>query len=881
MKSSRWVTYVGVSGLLAGIAICRAAAWQDEQDRLKVGVQVDGSVVVPTNQILKPAGTQVGFPGRPVDLALLPDRKTLVVKNRNSLLFIDVADARIVQTLALPLSSPPVPGKPAPAPIGNGVVGLVISPDGSRIFTSDVRSAVQVAERQDDGKFAWSKPINLAAPKVGGAAAPAGMALDAEQTRLYVTSTRGNSLHVFDLANGQSMGEPISVGVAPYTVMVASATKAYVSNWGGDPPSDGTPSAKSAGTPTRIDSKTGAASHGSVSVIDLEAGRQTKTIEVGLHPSGLAFSPDRRRLFVANANSDSISVIDTATDSVVETIDTKPNAKLPFGSGSNAVAISAAGDTLYVANGTNNCVAVVALGPKSSSKPRDRGDCKIVGLIPAGWYPGSILLDERAGESGKLYVANVKGHGSLSPPASRKAGLNSHDHLGTVSLIDLPSAEKLATMTAAVGSNNRLALSLNGLESPRPAAKPAVVPARHGEPSPIEHVIYIIKENRTYDQVLGDVEQGNGDPSLVLFGRDVTPNHHAIAGEFVLLDNFYCSGVLSADGHAWSTEAYVTDYLEKAFGGFARSYPYDGDDPLAYATSGFLWDNALRHQRTIRVYGEFTKSKLTPASAKFMDLLDDYRNNTHKVKVEVRGGVHTIDPYLCPTYAGFLGTVPDVYRAREFIRELKQFEEKGSLPHLIVMTLPNDHTQGTRPFAPTPRACVADNDLALGQVVEAVTKSRFWPKTAIFVVEDDPQNGFDHVDGHRTVAFVVSPFARRRAVVSTNYNQTGMVKTIELILGIPPMNQLDLSATPMRDCFQSEADLTPYTAKPITIALDELNPALPLISGKQRFWAEKSLELDLDEVDEADEDTFNRILWHYVKGYDTPYPERARRDDDD
>jgi len=478
-------------------------------------------------------------------------------------------------------------------------------------------------------------------------------------------------------------------------------------------------------------------------------------------------------------------------------------------------------------------------------------------------------------------VANVKGHGSLSPPVSRSAGFNSHDHLGTVSVIDLPHGGQLAAWSELVSRNNRQSLSLNGLAPPRPTVAPSVVPDRHGEPSLIEHVFYIIKENRTYDQVLGDLPQGNGDSKLVLFGRAITPNHHAIAEEFVLLDNFYCSGVLSADGHAWSTEAYVTDYLEKAFGGFVRSYPYDGDDPLAYASSGFIWDNALRHKKTVRVYGEFVKTKLNPTTARYQDVLDDYRNGTHKVQIQVRAGVHTLEPYLCPTFAGFLGTVPDVYRAREFKRELQEFEVNGNLPNLVIMTLPNDHTQGTRPLLPTPRACVADNDRALGEVVEAITHSRYWPKSAIFVVEDDPQNGFDHVDGHRTVAFVISPYTRRRVVDSTNYNQTGMVKTIELILGIPPMNQVDLSATPMRGCFQGEPDLTPYKSRPLQTAIDELNPPLVLISGHQRYWAERSLELDLDEVDEADEDTFNRILWHYVKGYDVPYPRVGRSAEED
>ena len=362
---------------------------------------------------------------------------------------------------------------------------------------------------------------------------------------------------------------------------------------------------------------------------------------------------------------------------------------------------------------------------------------------------------------------------------------------------------------------------------------------------------------------------------LLMFGREVTPNQHALAREFVLLDNYYCAGVLSADGHAWATEAYATDYLERHFGGFIRSYPYDGDDPLAYASSGFLWDNALAHGKTFRDYGEFIKARITPRTATWNDLYTDYRNGTSKVKVEARPAVDTLRGYFCPTFVGFPGSVPDVYRAREFLREFRDFEAKGSLPSLIVMLLPNNHTSGTNPGFPTPRAMVADNDLALGQIVEAVTKSRFWRETAIFVTEDDPQAGLDHVDGHRTIGQVISPYTRRGMVDHSFYSQVGMVKTIELILGLPPMNQMDLAAPAMRGCFQESPDVTSFTARPNEVSLDEMNPKLAELSGARLLWAQKSLTLDLDEVDDADEQTLNEILWHATRGYDIPYPRIA------
>jgi hypothetical protein len=366
-----------------------------------------------------------------------------------------------------------------------------------------------------------------------------------------------------------------------------------------------------------------------------------------------------------------------------------------------------------------------------------------------------------------------------------------------------------------------------------------------------------------------------------MFGEDVTPNHHALARQFTLFDNFYCSGVLSADGHTWTNEAYVSDYLERHFGGFTRSYPYEGSDALAFVPTGFLWDNALLHKKTFRNFGEYVKSSYEPDKATWADVYADYVNKTNKVKITAKPNLKSLEPYTHPVFPCFPLKTPDVYRARLFLDELAEYEKKGEMPNLIYMSLPNDHTEGTRPNSPTPKAMVADNDLALGQIVEAVSKSKFWKETAIFVVEDDPQNGFDHVDAHRTVALVISPYTKRKFVDHTNYNQTGMVKTIELMLGLPPMNQMDLSATAMRNCFADQPDLTPYACVPNKIKLDEMNKPLDKINGKELYWAKKSLEQNLDEIDAAEEDVLNRILWHATRGYDTPYPEAfAGRGDD-
>jgi YVTN family beta-propeller protein len=834
----------------------------DEQERLRVGRQPDGRIVVPTNQVLQPAGRQILFPGRPVDLALIDEGRTLVVKNMRNLVFIDVASGEIRQTLA--------------APIGFSVAGLLARD--KRILVTDVKDHVRSAALMPSGRYAWSEPIELSKPRGGGAVYPAGLAAQSGDA-VWVTSTRGNSVQVIDGAAG-AVKQVVEVGVAPYGVCCPRADRCYVSNWGGDPPRQGETQAPTSGTPASVDGR-GIANRGSVSVLRQEDGqwRQVKSIRVGLHPSGMTASQDGRFVYVANANSDTVSVIRTDSDEVVETIFCRPEGRLPFGSGCNAVALSPGGETLYVANGTNNCIAVVRLGARAR-QTEDREtppESRLLGLIPTAWYPGAVLV---SGDGKKLLVANVKGLGSVSRqrvtdkgPRPETKGRNSHDHLGSVSIIDVPDAAQLAKYTAIVNANNRLAYSLASLEKPRKDAPPRPVPQRHGEPSVIKHVIYVIKENRTYDQVLGDLKEGNGDPNLVMFGADVTPNHHKLARQFTLFDNFYCSGVLSADGHQWVNEAYVTDYLEKAFGGFTRSYPYEGSDPLAFASSGFLWDNALARKKTFRNFGEFVKSEGVKG-ASWAAMYDEYKNGTGKFKFQARLNVKPLEPYTHPGYPGFVMSIPDVYRAKLFIEELQACERKGEFPDLVYLYLPCDHTSGTNPGFPTPRAMVADNDLALGRVVEAVSKSKFWKDTCFFVVEDDPQNGFDHVDAHRTVALVLSPYTRRKFVDSTCYNQTGMVKTIELILGLPPMNQLDLSATAMRNCFQDKPDLTPYTAVANEIALDEMNPPLNKLKGQALHWAKKSLALNLDEADEADEDTFNRILWHATRGYGVPYPEQ-------
>ncbi|MBI5092450.1 MAG: bifunctional YncE family protein/alkaline phosphatase family protein [Candidatus Hydrogenedentes bacterium] len=840
-------------------------ATTDGLDRAKVGRNEDGTYTAATQQTIDSAGEMAQFPGRPTDLALSPDGAVLAVKNFKDIVFMNAATHAVIQTLALPDKR------------GNSPFGIAWKQDGKGLWTSEAQATLLYAERGPDGSFAWGKDSAVALPgpkpKEGtsrGGSAPGGFFVDEAAGLAYVALSRNNAVGVVNLT-AKKIDEEIPVGIAPYTVLRHGA-KAYVTNWGGRRPKEGDLTGPTSGSQAVVNPKTGIASTGSVSVIELASKRVVKEIVVDLHPSGMALAPDGKRLYVANANSDTISVIDTISDERVQTFDVKPKKELPFGSAPNAVAVSADGALLYVANGGNNAVAVL-----------DAAQGAIKGFIPTGWYPGAVLL----GENGKtLCIANVKGVGSLYEKANLAEkkkdiggdvrGHNSHDHMGSVTFVEVPNAAQLERYTLRVGENMRLPLLTKALGMKTAAERVMPVPIRPGDVSPIKHVLYIIKENRTYDQVFGDMPQGNGEPKLCQFGREVTPNHHALAEEFVLLDNFYCNGVLSADGHQWTDEGYVTDYLEKSFGGFPRSYPYEGEDAVAFASSGFIWDKVLEKGLTFRDYGEFVNAKIEPGSATWDDIHNDLLKGERKVNVRAATPLKTLEPYLCPTFIGFPLKVQDVYRVEEFLKEFKEFEAKGNLPNFMIMLLPGDHTAGTRPGMPTPRACVADNDLAVGRIVDAISHSKFWPETAIFTVEDDPQAGLDHVDGHRTVALCVSPYTKRGKVDSTFYNQTGMLRTIELILGLPPLNQIDMASTPMSNAFTNKPDLRPYTVKPNQIPLDEMNPKLTALRGKQRYWAEQSIKQPLDELDKADEDTLNSIIWHSVKGYDTPYPKMAR-----
>jgi YVTN family beta-propeller protein len=598
-------------------------------------------------------------------------------------------------------------------------------------------------------------------------------------------------------------------------------------------------------------------------------------IPVGLHPSALSWDEPRGQLYVANSNSDSISVIDTKTDAVKRTIPIQPFSMKLSGIAPNAVAVTGDGKTLYVACGGINAIAVVRLNGG-----------ELEGLIPTGWYP----TDLRISSDGKyLAVANLMGVGPGGSAEeiqrlARRANLRVdpgptrryvHSDRSSIQVIPVPDAAPLAGYTTAVAENNHLPLPFSNTHVVRNSTPKAAlpVPLRAGDPSLIEHVVFIIKENRTYDQIFGDLSQGNSDSSLLVYGPGVTPNHHRLAEQFVLLDNFYATGGNSADGHQWVTQSAETDYCY--WPGFTgRSYPFDGSDPIAPASSGFIWDAALARKRTVLNFGEYVA---IPGDHLMLSerskMLSEWKDG-----VDASGGFNITAPLvsvnqtIARDFPYWTLAVPDVVRAQIFLRHLQAWEKNGQMPNLVLVQLACDHTAGTVPGVSTPKAMVADNDLALGQIVERLSHSRFWKNMAIFVVEDDAQDGIDHVDGHRTVALAVSPYTRRRSVDSTFYSQTSMLKTIELMLGLPTLSLFDLIANDMRNSFQASADLTPYTAVPPKQSLFDVNPPVGVLKGSARKAAVTSARMNFSVPDTAPSEVLNRILWNDAKGWNWPYP---------
>jgi len=842
--------------------------------------------VVTTRQAISPAGAQSVFEGRVHGVAFGTSSATIYAiisaSSGGAFFELDWATNKVVR-FTRDTARP-------------GMQGVAFDPASGEPLMTGVAASSNSGKREGGVELlamgaAGARVLadHLGTDVVGGVAIAALKNQQGERCAV-VPLTRNDELAVFDLEAARLKGK-VKTGIAPFGAVIdATGSVAYVSNWGGRIPTNVDVTARTGYDPAAdrvvVDGR-GIASTGTVTRVDLLTMQATATIPVGLHPGALYWDHERNRVYVANSNSDSVSVIDTRSNVVARTIAIQPFERRVGGIAPNAVAADAVGKRLYVACGGINAVAVVTI-----AEGADFGTLE--GLIPTGWYPTHLGLSP----DGKyLAVSTLLGVGSGWNSEAVKLlektnGLDLqiapnrryvHAYRGSVQVLPVPEPAQLAGYTTAVAENNHLRLegdvrgkSEAGRSESARATAPAPAPNRAGDPSLVEHVVYIVKENRSYDQVLGDMSKGNSEPSLLVFGPDVTPNQHRLADQFVLLDNFYAAGGNSADGHQWVTQAAETDYCYWP-GYFGRSYPKNGNDPLAYANSGFIWDAALGQKKSVQIFGEYVGDMPGLKLDARAGMLQEYKEGR-----EFSGRFNTVAPIapmnkiLAKDFPAYGLQAPDVVRAKIFLAHLKEWEAKGQMPNLTIIQLPSDHTAGTTPGFSTPKACIADNDLALGQIVEGLSKSSFWKKMAIFVVEDDAQAGLDHVDGHRTVALAISPYIRRGAVDSTFYSHPSMLKTMELMLGLPTLSLFDLIANDMRNSFQATADLTPYTVQTPKQSIYDLNPPAQALHGAARRAALASMRMNFMEPDAAPVEVLNRIIWHDAMGWQRAYPKGRR-----
>ena len=826
------------------------------------GIQPDGAVRLPNQWFLRPAGKQVVVGDFPANMAVHPGGKFVAVlhcgNGTHEIIALELPGGRIVSRVG----------------VEESFYGLTFSPDGSRIFCSGAGREVVHQFAFKDGYFAAHEEIAVHEVKERGI--PAGMVCSSDGNTLYVASVWGHSISVVDLRTKTVGTLPLGTNapmIAPRELPPpvdedeAAITKRAEALLDKTRPEDPFPYG------CVLDEKrhrlyVSLWAQSAVAVVDTATRKVIDRWTVEAHPNEMLLTKSGQRLFVANANRNTISALDPASGKVTETLVAELRPEAHPGSTPNSLALSPDEKLLFVANANINAVAVFDV--------TEPGQSRSLGFIPVGWYPTSVRVSH---DGKRLIVANGKGLVSksnrLGPQPGESAPPTVREYIaslmeGTVSIIDLASGDKfLEQMRKHTGATYRC-LPVPEKQTVLSGTLDNPIPIRIGGPSPIQYCIYIIKENRTYDQVLGDLPQGNGEPSLCLFPESVTPNHHALAREFVLLDNFYVEGEVSADGHEWTMGAYATDFVEKTWPlsyGHNRHkkfpYPAEGNFDIARPAGGYLWDRAREAGVTYRSYGEFIRNGKTtndPGSARVSALKDHF------------------DPW----FRSFDMDYPDLLRAQRFISELHRFEREGNMPRLQIVRLPNDHTSGTTTNKITPTAAVADNDLALGQVIEAISHSKFWAQTAIFVVEDDAQNGPDHVDAHRTIAFVISPYTKRSMVDSTLYSTASMLRTMELILGLRPMSQFDAAAMPMYHSFTSKPDFSKYRARPAKVDLNARNPLTA-------WGADLSRHMDLTKEDAADDLLLNEVIWRSVRGPDHPMPAPRRaafvrstgKDDDD
>jgi DNA-binding beta-propeller fold protein YncE len=793
--------------------------------RVLPGVRADGFIQLPNQWSLKPAGKQIEVGNFPVQIAFHPSGKWVAAIHSGNadheIVVLDAAAQKIVSRTLL----------------DHSFYGLAFAPDGKRIFASGGEKADVHQFDFDEGLLHAHKRLALGGDTkktiIGG------VAVDAAGKTLYAAGTWGDSLYFVELDRPADVAS-MSLGADSYPYAVLSwGDKLLVSLW-----------AQSA-----------------VAVVDPKEKKIVARWATEDHPTEMALTPNGKAMFVSCANSTKVSVIDTGTGKAKETLACSLYPQVPKGNTPSSLCLSADGKLLFVANSDANNVALFNVS--------EIGDAKPLGFIPVGWYPTSVRFDQTRKV---IWVANGKGVISKANPLGPQPGVarpaNLDEYIGrlfkgTVSTIPLPSPQAMVNHTKIAQQCSPLKSDASAAVA-RPPGNP--IPAKVGDESPIKYCVYIVKENRTYDQVLGDMKEGNGDPKLCLFPEKVTPNHHKIAREFVLLDNFYVDGEVSADGHEWTMGAYATDYVEKAWPISYRSgnlkkigYPSEGEGPPVASTGVYFWDRCKDAGVSYFSFGEFVE-------------------NAPKIGDPGTSRVKALEGRFDPHFRSFDMNYQDQKRADRFLSELARFEKEGEMPRFVVMRLTNDHTAGTGRGAWTPTAMVADNDLALGRVLEGLSKSKFWPQMAVFVIEDDAQNGPDHVDAHRVVALVASPYCRRGVVDSSFYSTSSMLRTMGLILGTKPMSQFDAAARPMYASFQEKPDLRPYVHEAARVDINARN-------GDRAFGQEKTASFRLDKEDQADDLAFNEVIWKSVKGVDSPMPAPVRaafflprkgeKDDDD
>ncbi len=745
--------------------------------------QVGNRVLLPNGWWLSPAGTSITLSTMPMNAALSPDEHFLAVTHagmdKPALMLVDLKQQKVVQSIALKDS------------------WLGIAFHGNTLFVSGGNQNCVYAFDLKNGMLFPSDTLAFAKPYPKKKIWIAGIDV---HNRVLAAVGRGDStLRYYHLDSKKT--ETVHLDGMPYSCKFLNNGSLLVSMW---------------------------SSH----KVELYNGNQkTASFPTGNHPTEIALTKNDGPAYVANANDNSVTMINLKTRHVVANVSTSLYPDSPEGSTPDAVCLSPDGKYVLAANADNNSLTVI--------QPTEEG-AKPIGFIPVGWYPTKVLMLK----DGTVLVLNGKGNRSFPNADHKYIGTMLN---GTLSFFHFPDNKKLEAYTKAVYANipykpRDLKTAVGETGNP--------IPDRVGEKSPIKYVFYVIKENRTYDQVFGDMKEGNGDPNLVLFGKKITPNIHNLASQFVLLDNLYTNAEISAQGHNWSTAAYSTDYVEKSwpsnYGGRGAPYEFEGGYPTASPSAGYIWDLCFKHGVTFRDYGEFVDSN--------PDIL---KPNTAREKVLVT--------HFDPMYRGWDLNYSDVERYNEWNRDFTALLANGTVPRFNIIRLPNDHTSGTRKGALTPQAMVAQNDYAVGLFVDRISHSPIWKESAIFIIEDDSQDGADHVDAHRTEGLVISPYVKRNAVDNTLYTTAGMIRTMELILGLPPMSQYDAAATPMFNSFTMKPDLTPYTVEKPLIDLNAKNQ-------NGAYGQAMMAHFDLTHADRVPDRIFSEIVWRSIKGTDMPAP---------